>query len=170
MLTNVEKSLYTFKNRVQKNARRNIKKKSSSSKLQQSIKGKVIKTREGYEIPFEMADYAMYVDQGVKGKGGTKADGSKWKRKRVTTKSYKYKNKQPPIKAFEQWAKKNIPNPRDSKGRFITRRSLTFALSKHVYHTGLKTTLFFTRPWERQLKILENDLGDSFAKDILDAI
>ena len=167
MFTNVKRELLDFKNKVQKNARRNIKKKSSSGALQQSIKGSVKKTKKGFEVPFEMLEYGMYVDQGVKGKGGKKADGTSWKLKKVTTKSFKYKKKMPPTKAFDKWTIKRGLSPRNSKGQFTSRESLKFALQKHVFHTGLETTLFFTRPFERQLKILQKNLFDAFGKDIL---
>jgi len=169
MFVNVEKELFDFKNKVQKNARRNIKKKSSSRSLQLSVKGSVKKTKKGFEVPFEMLEYGMYVDQGVKGKGGKKADGTSWKLKKVTTKSFRYKKKKPPIKVFDKWIVKSGGKmvPRNEKKQFTSRRSLKFALQKHVFHTGLKTTLFFTRPFERQLKILQKNLYDAFGKDIL---
>ncbi len=56
------------------------KKKKGGGELEKSIKYNV----KGNGIEFTLADYWEYVDAGVKGKGGTKADGKTWRLKKVT--------------------------------------------------------------------------------------
>lgn len=159
----LDKALRKFGRKVVSESKKNLKKnKIKDSNLGKSISYSVKKN----ELSFKMNGYGLFVDAGVKGVGGTKADGKKWKLKKVTNTKYKYKDKMPPAKAFSKWSVRKGLAPRNSKGQFTTRKSMQFAIAKSVYHTGIKTTNFFTDAFYNQIDKVSNDLGDALVLEI----
>ena len=125
---------------------------------------------DDFLVSFQMESYGEFVDAGVKGVGGSKADGSQWKLKRVTNNKFKYRNKMPPAKAFNKWIIKKGIAPRNSKGQFTSRKSLQFAIAKSVFHTGIETTNFISDPFYKGLDRLDDMLYSAFIEDIDDLI
>ena len=109
-----------------------------------------------------MQDYGKFIDRGVKGVGGTKANGERWKVKKVTNNDFKYGNKKPPAKAFDKWIVRRGIAPRTAGGQFASRRSTSFAIANSVYHTGHETTNFFTRPLENEFNKIAKRLTQRF--------
>ncbi len=171
-MNETKKALDNFIDRVVIESKKNLKKRNkvASSALINSIQGKSKVSKNSFEASFCMEDYWEFVDAGVKGKGGTKADGSKWKLKKVTGSKFKYKNKKPPIIAFNGWTIRKGIAPRDKSGKFTKRRSLLFAIATSVFHTGLETTKFFTQPFEKEFKKLPEELIEAYALDVEDLL
>ena len=167
-LIEVKKALDKFGKSVVKQSRTQLtkKKKNASKALYNSIGYDLNVSKNSFEFSFEMEDYGKFVDKGVKGVGGTKADGSKWKKKKVTNSSFKYKNKRPPASVFNNWTVRKGIAPRSSGGQFTSRKGLQFAIANSVFHTGLETTNFFSRPFEVAFKQLPNDLVKAFGLDL----
>ena len=168
-MTNVEKALEEFGNAVSKDARRKLKTlgKDASGKLSKSIQYDVKAHKNSFTFSLLMEDYGKFVDKGVKGVGGSKASGKRWKKKVVTGSSpFKYKDKQPPIMAFNGWTIKKGIAPRSKGGQFEKRRGLLFAIATSVYHTGLETTYFLTAPFEKHFRTLPDDLVEAYALDV----
>ena len=164
----VEDTLNLFGKRVIQQSRTNLTKKdkNASKSLYNSLKYDLKVSNNKYEVSFSMEDYGNFIDRGVKGVGGTKADGSKWETKKVTNNDFKYSNKRPPAKAFDKWVVRRGLASRDKKGRFVDRNSVKFAIANSVYHTGLETTDFFTIPLEQAFNKLPDDLLKNFLDDI----
>jgi len=160
--------LNKFGKRVVKESKTSLtkKKKNASKSLYNSIAYDAKVSKNSFELSFEMEDYGKFIDKGVKGAGGTKADGTKWNKKRVTNNLYKYTNKRPPAKVFNSWIVKRGIAPRNTKGQFTSRRGLQFAIANSVYHTGLETTNFFTKPFESAFKSLPDDLIKAYGLDV----
>jgi hypothetical protein len=160
----VEKALNNFWINVIAQSKKNLKKedKVASKKLLNSLDYKVKVSKNSFETSFSMEDYGQFVDAGVKGVGGTKADGSKWKLKKVTNSRFKYKTKRPPISALNGWTIRKGIAPRDKGGRFTTRRGILFAISNSIFHTGLETTNFFTKPFEKEFRKLPEELVEAY--------
>ena len=75
----LEKELKIFGKEVIKNAKKNLdKNKIQDSNLADSLRFEV----KDDTLTFFMNEYGEYVDAGVKGVGGEKADGSKWETKK----------------------------------------------------------------------------------------
>ena len=160
-------SLDELGRKIVRDARLNLKRvKKGNSNLYKSMKFKTDKN----SILFTLPDYWEYVDAGVKGVGGTKADGSRWKTKKVTNSKFKYRDKMPPLMAFNGWTIKKRIAPRSKGGQFTSRKSLLFAISKSVYHTGIATTDFFSEPVETNVKLLAPKIAESLANDLIDNI
>ena len=151
--------------KVLRDARYNLKRvKKSKSSLYKNMKYKVDKD----SVVFTLPDYWEFVDAGVKGVGGSKADGTKWKTKRVTNSKFKYRDKKPPFMAFNGWSIKKGIAPRSKKGQFTSRKSLLFAIANSVYHTGIATTDFFSEPLDTNVLKMADTIGESMVLDLID--
>lgn len=154
----IQEALEDFKKYVIQQARTNLTKgkKNVDKKLYNSLQGFVEKSPAGFRLYFEMEDYGMFQDKGVSGK----------KRKYDTP--FSYKNKKPPIGPLAQWAKKKNIRLRDEQGRFKkgNYNTIGFLISRSIFEKGLKPSLFFTKPFERAIKRLPEDLQEAFGEDI----
>ncbi len=161
-------ALDRFGEQVVGTAKNNLKRKnkSASGKLINSIDYDIKVHKNSFSLSFEMEDYWEYVDAGVKGVGGTKADGTKWKKKRVTNNKFKYKKKKPPFMAFNGWTIRRGIAPRSKKGRFTKRRGLLYAIATSVYHTGIETTGFFIKPFNKEFRELPDELIEAYSLDV----
>lgn len=170
MLENVQKSLTAFGKQIEKQAKANLtrKGKKDTSDLYNSIKveGKISNSGRSIQFDIYMQDYGIYVDKGVKGVGGAKADGTKWNEKRVINSPFKYKTKMPPTKALDGWVLRKGFVGRNEKGQMMSRSSAKFAVAKSIFHTGLETTNFFTKPLEDAFKKLPDELVEKFGLDV----
>ena len=139
--------------------------KNASKSLSNSISYKFKESKNSFELSFFMEDYGKFIDKGVKGVGGTKADGTAWKKKRVTNNDFKYTTKRPPAKAFNNWLVIKGIAPRN-KGKFTSRKSIQFAIANSVFHTGLEETKFFTKPFEKAFKKLPEELLQAYGLQV----
>ena len=126
-------------------AKKNIKTSKISSKghLYNGMKSKSKVNENSVSLAITIADYWEYMDYGVEGVGGQKADGSNWVKRRVTNNKFKYREKMPPPSAFN---------------RYTSERSGQFAIANSVFHRGLKTTSFFTDPFDTETEELEEKI------------
>lgn len=153
-------TLEAFGKKVVKEARQNLtkKKKNASKELYNSVKYNISNKNGSVVLSFEMADYGEFLDKGVKGsKEQTKAPKS----------PYKYTNKMPPTKSLDKWVVKRGLAGRNSKGQFVSRESIKFAIARSIFLTGIETTNFFTRPLEQNFDKLSDEILNSFANDII---
>ena len=160
--------LNKFGKSVIKQSRTNLtkKKKNASKSLYNSIGYTAKESKNSIQISFEMEDYGKFIDKGVKGVGGTKANGQPWKVKKVDNSLYKYTNKRPPASVFSKWAVRRGIAPRSKGGQFTSRKSLQFAIANSVYHTGLETTNFFTKPFETAFKRLPEEIIKAYGLEV----
>ena len=123
-------------------------------------------------LDFLMEDYGKFVDEGVKGKTSTYPEsmmskfqyGTGTGRKDGLTDGVRgWLNK----KKF-QWRNKDVKGRRN--GTFMSYESMTYLIARSIYNKGLKANHFFTEPFEKYLKKLPKELGQSFALDIEKAI
>ena len=141
----IKKVLTAFGKDVVEQAKKNIKTSKISSKghLYNGMKYKSKINNSSVEVVITIADYWEYMDYGVEGVGGKKADGTNWIKRKVTNNKFKYREKTPPPSAFS---------------RITSDRGGQFAIAKSVFHTGLKTTSFFTDPFDSEVDELEAEL------------
>ena len=72
-------------------------------------------------------------------------------------------------KSIDRWmVKKNVFNKsiRDKKGRFIPRKSLEYLITRSIYSKGIRASMFFTKPFEKGLQRLPNELRIALEKDL----
>ena len=145
---NVYQVLDKFRKRVIAEARKNLTRmnKNASKDLHSSLDSELNVSKQSFSLQFFMMEYGEYLDKGVSGK-----------KKKYNT-PYSYTNKMPPSKVFEKWVKQKGIQGRDKKGRFIKRKSLTYLIARSVFNNGIKPSMFFTKPFEREFDKLDNDL------------
>jgi len=178
---NVEKYLRHFAENVIKRGKQILKakKKNVSGKLLDSLKYRLEATKDGYNLVFKGADYATFIDKGVRGVGGTFKSGKNkgksfsgmhtyqnifGKRERSP---FKYTNKQPPASAFDKWAVRKGLAPRTKGGQFMSRKSLQFALAYSIYVKGIASTSFFSKPMSVELAKFDTEILKAFKTDII---
>ena len=132
-MTLVQKILERFGRNLTTAAQKRLKDKGKDGgKLYKSLRFEVKAKKYSWEFNAYAEKYWEFVDRGVVGKGGVKQNGLKWKLKRTTDKTFKYRNKRPPTRVFNLWSIKKGIAPRSKGGQFTTRKSLLFALSESV--------------------------------------
>lgn len=151
---NVYKHLSKFGSEVVYNARTNFIKKNASGKGSRSVRHDLDVFKNSFSLTFEMEDYMHYQDKGVSG----------------TIQKYNtpfaYNNKKPPASAFDKWTIRRGLAARDASGRFLSRKSLNFALSNYIFKYGIKPSLFFTKAFDKEFKSLPDELIEAYGLDV----
>ena len=163
-----EKILKKFGNVVIKNAKNQLKRKNDTQALYNSLDYNIkVNKSQGrnilpsFEFDFVWLDYGPYIDEGVRGAGGVRKTTSKFKSTNNKGKLWKiyakksrfsYKDKMPPISALKGWASRKGINP--------------YAVQKSVFHQGIKTTLFFSRPFDNAYKYLPDAITEGYGDDL----
>jgi hypothetical protein len=154
---NLEKVFDAFGKKTVQTARGilNAKGKNTSGNLADSL-GYHLKVYSSgaLEMQFLAAGYAKFVDEGV---SGTK--------KKYKT-PYSYTNKQPPSGVIDKWVvRKGLKAARDSKGKFIKRKSLVFLIARSIKLYGVEPTHFFSDALNEGLNALPPQIARAYAKD-----
>ena len=169
-LKETQKALNTFAKYVIQQSRTNLTKgkKNASDTLYNSISFKVVADSKGFSVQFYMADYGTFIDKGVSGNKQTRS--YKDYKGQTITSPYQYTNKQPPSKLLDKWIVRRGIAPRDEKGRFISRKSISFLIARSIKVKGIKSTSFFQRPMELGLKNFSKDLLENVKEDIIEGL
>ena len=172
-LKETQKALDSFADRLKIDSKVNLKKKNkvASGRLINSIDYDLKVHKNSFSLSFEMEDYWAFQDYGVKGLGGKKADGTSWKKKRVTNNKFKYKANGKTsngrfLQSLNGWTIKRSIAPRSKDGKFQKRKGLLFAIRTSIIHTGLETTSFFTKPLDKEYRELPDELIEAYALDM----
>ena len=175
-LKQTKQALQVFAKNVVKFSRSNLtrQKKNVNKKLYDSIKYDLKVHKNSFSLLFEMEDYGVFQDKGVKGKDpskvspnakitGQQAPNSKYKFGSGKTGNYKGF-----VLSIEKWAKKKNVRLRDKKGKFTKGNYKTIAhiIAGNIYNRGIKPSLFFTKPFEASFKNLPKELTDKFGLDL----
>jgi len=181
-LIEVQKELEKFGKYVVKQAKSNLtrKKRNVSKDLYNSIKYKTYNNINEQGVRFQMMPYGKFIDEGVKGASPSSLPkGSKnYAKQQAPNSPYSFgrggSNKGGGIrKGIDQWVvRKKVfkGKVRDKKGQFIPRKSLVFMLTRSVFLSGIKPSMFFTKPFNQAMKNLPPELQGAFVKDIENAI
>lgn len=155
----VESELNRFGKVVVKEAKTSLTKQkiNVSKELYNSIKYDLKVSKNSFELSFKMTDYGKFIDKGVQGKKSSS---------KAPTSEFKYTNKRPPAQVFDKWSVRRGIAKRNKKGQFVSRKSQNFAIANAVYNYGIKTTNFFTKPFESAFKKLPDELIKSYGLEI----
>jgi len=83
---------------------------------------------------------------------------------------YKYTSKQPPSRVLDKWiVKKNIA-PRDEKGRFMSRKSISFLIARSIKRKGIQGISFFQKPLMLGLKQFGKEMLGAVKEDIINGL
>lgn len=163
MLKNVKEELNKFGKYVIQQSRTNLTKNkiNATGDLYGSLGYDLKVMPNSVFMEFFMMEYGKFIDEGVQGSKST------YPESRQSPYKYSGRFKMIPTKSLDKWViKKGIKGIRDDKGRFITRKSLKYAIATSVYRKGIKATLFFTKPFEKAFMNLPDEVIQAFALDI----
>ena len=133
-------------------------KKNTSKELYNSLGYDIDSSKDSTSMAFKMADYGKFQDLGVKGKDSSaKAPNSPY---RFGTGSGK---KGGLTKGIDKWVRRRGIQFRDKKGRFLSYEQTGYIITRSVYKTGMKASMFFTKPFERAFKRLPDDLVKAYS-------
>ena len=169
----VERYLNSFGKQVVNRAKGNLQKsKGGGTALENSIAFSVIEKDGDLTVIFKMASYGKYVDKGV---SGTEVTRSFKDYKGETLKSpFGYRkakgHSQPPTKALDKWIVKKGIAPRDKEGKFMSRKSIKFAIAKSIGKKGIQGISFFQKPLMLGMKQFSNKFGAAIKADIIKSI
>jgi hypothetical protein len=164
------KVLTKFSKYVVSQSRANLTRKDKNVKgnLYKSIKGETFTGKNSIGLYFEMEDYGVYQDSGVKGKssgnslstfkqGGFRFGSGTGKEGGLT-------------EGINQWVKdKRLQfksKDEGSKGRFLSYEQTAFIITRSIYQTGIEASRFFSKPFEVGFERLPNELIEAYALDV----
>lgn len=168
---NIEKYLQSYGKYIVRQARRILQKRNTTGKLSKSLRYKLVKNQDGYDLKFLSAKYGDFIQKGVSGTQTKRSYiGIDGKRK-ISPFSYKPGlGNSPNIGAIENWIRKKNIRGRDDLGRFIKSKSLAYLFSKSIQKKGIKSASFYTQPLSWSYKKFKDDMLKHFKDDVLKSI
>ena len=165
----LERYLNSFGKQVVNRAKGNLQKaKGGGTNLEKSLSFKVVTSAEGFSVQFYMDSYGTFVDKGV---SGTKVKRSfKDYKGRTISSPYKYTTKQPPSRVLDKWIVKKGIAPRDEKGRFMSRKSISFLIARSIKRKGIQGISFFQKPLMLGLKQFGKEMLGAVKNDIINGL
>ena len=153
----VQEAIDKFRKYVIQQSRSNLTKqrKNVNKSLYNSINGVSKVNKNSISLYFEMLDYGIFQDKGVSGKF-----------KKYNT-DFSYKSKMPPSKVFDKWIVRKGIAPRNEKGQFMSRKSLSYLIARKIFREGIKPSLFFTKPFEKAYDRLPDEIVEAYGIDIV---
>jgi hypothetical protein len=159
-------ALEKFRDIVIKNAKNNLRQKSASGKLRDSLNAQVKVMPNSIRLFFEMEEYGFYQDQGVKGV----SSGRSLSNFRFGSGSGK---KGGLTEGIKKWVKYRSIQFRDKKGRFLSSDATAMLITRSIWQKGIKPSMFFTKPFEQAFKTLPNEMIDAYgleSEELFDTI
>jgi hypothetical protein len=162
---NIEKAMTKFGSKVIKEGRAILNqkgKRTQENTLFNQYHYTMSSTDSTISMGFEFGDaddYWQFVDQGVKGVGGFKGSGMA----RGGNSPFKFKYARPTIAmraAISDWIKNKPISIKDDN-----EIGATFAIGYSIKRRGLERTMFYSRPVEKALKTLPDELTEAFRLD-----
>jgi hypothetical protein len=162
-LEQTREALNKFAKYVVQQSRSNLTKsdKNVSKELYNSIGYDLTVSKNSFGLDLVMRDYGMFQDKGVKGKtSSAKAPNSPFQFGSGTGKKGGLTN------GIDKWVRRRRFQFRDKKGRFMSYQSTAFLITRSIYNKGIKPSLFFTKPFEKAFKGLNEELIQAYALDV----
>lgn len=160
----VSDALTTFAKRIKQQSKSNLTKKDKkdTSDLYDSIDYELKVSKNSFRLSFVMEDYGIFVDKGVKGKtSSSKAPTSPFKFGSGTGRKGGLTD------GINGWVKrKRIQFKERGTGRFMSYDSTAFLITRSIYNTGIRTTNFFTKPFENEFNKLPEQVVEAYGLEV----
>jgi hypothetical protein len=160
------KALEKFRDIVIKRAKNNLRQKSASGKLMDSLNAEVKVMPNSIRLFFTMEEYGFYQDQGVKGV----SSGRSLSNFRFGSGSGKSGGLTEGIK---KWVKYRNIQFRDKNGRFLSSDATAMLITRSIWHKGIKPSMFFTTPFKQAFKTLPDEMINAYgleSEELFDTI
>ena len=169
---NLERFLHSVGKQVVNRAKANLQKKKRGSKLEQSIKYKIVEqegSKGSFVIQFIMYNYGKFIDKGVS--GTKKRRQYKDKENKFVSTPFRFRTKQPPASILTKWIKRKGLKGRDKEtGRYISHKSLAFLIARSIKSKGIQGISFFQKPFGLAMKTFGQGVAQAIAQDVADNI
>jgi hypothetical protein len=162
-LDETREALNKFAKYVVQQSRSNLTKsdKNVSKELYNSLQYDLNVSKNSFSLSLLMEDYGMFQDKGVKGKtSSSKAPNSPFQFGSGTGKKGGLTN------GIDKWVRRRRFQFRDKKGKFMSYQSTAFLITRSIYNKGIKPSMFFTKPFEKAFKGLNEELIKAYALDV----
>ena len=162
-LDETREALNKFAKYVVQQSRSNLTKsdKNVSKELYNSLGYDLNVSKNSFSLSLLMEDYGIFQDKGVKGKtSSAKAPNSPFQFGSGTGKKGGLTN------GIDKWVRRRRFQFRDKKGRFMSYQSTAFLITRSIYNKGIKPSMFFTKPFEKAFKGLNEELIKAYALDV----
>ena len=162
-LDETREALNKFAKYVVQQSRSNLTKsdKNVSKELYNSLGYDLNVSKNSFSLSLLMEDYGVFQDKGVKGKtSSAKAPNSPFQFGSGTGKKGGLTN------GIDKWVRRRRFQFRDKKGRFMSYQSTAFLITRSIYNKGIKPSMFFTKPFEKAFKGLNEELIKAYALDV----
>ena len=162
-LDETREALNKFAKYVVQQSRSNLTKsdKNVSKELYNSLGYDLNVSKNSFSLSLLMEDYGVFQDKGVKGKtSSSKAPNSPFQFGSGTGKKGGLTN------GIDKWVRRRRFQFRDKKGRFMSYQSTAFLITRSIYNKGIKPSMFFTKPFEKAFKGLNEELIKAYALDV----
>lgn len=156
-------ALNKFAKYVIQQSRSNLTKsdKNVSKELYNSLGYDLNVSKNSFSLSLLMEDYGIFQDKGVKGKtSSAKAPNSPFQFGSGTGKKGGLTN------GIDKWVRRRRFQFRDKKGKFMSYQSTALLITRSIYNKGIKPSMFFTKPFEKAFKGLNEELVKAYALDV----
>jgi len=162
-LEETREALNKFAKYVVQESRNNLDRsdKNVSKELYNSIGYDLTVSKNSFGLDLVMQDYGIFQDKGVKGKtSSAKAPNSPFQFGSGTGKKGGLTN------GIDKWVRRRRFQFRDKKGKFMSYQSTALLITRSIYNKGIKPSMFFTKPFEKAFKGLNEELIQAYALDV----
>tara|TARA_S200002703_G_scaffold104920_1_gene91034 strand:- start:2869 stop:3405 length:537 start_codon:yes stop_codon:yes gene_type:complete len=165
------RELNKFGEQLVRNTKKNLKAKgkSISGALADSIRYELMSNDKGWVLEFWMLEYGYYQDEGVKGfkPESIKVNGKTGKQKSPNSR-FRFgsgKGKGSLFKSIDKWIVRKGLDERKN-GKFTSRDSIRYAMTKSIFHQGIEASHFFTEAWDKTTQNIDEKLADAVLEDV----
>lgn len=162
--SDLNKTLSKFTKFVVQQSKSNLTRndKNVKKKLYNSIKGDFFVGKNSIGIYFEMEEYGEFQDKGVKGKSSSsKAPNSPFRFGSGTGKKGGLTN------GILEWVRARRFQFKDRQsGKFMSYENTAFLITRSIYQKGIKSSFFFTKPFEQGFNKLPDEVVESYGLDL----
>lgn len=163
ILKELELKVKEFASYVVQQSRSNLTKSggNASGSLYKSIKPNVIVEKDAFIVQFEMEDYGLFQDQGVKGTQSSYGSSSN-SPFRFGTGSGRRGGL---TDGIQNWVKLKKFRWRDKRGRYMSYKSISYIIINSIWRKGLRARFFFTTPFDKGIQRFGDQFLNAFLLD-----
>lgn len=173
----VQEAIDKFRKYVIQQSRSNLskQKKNFNKSLYNSIKGVSKVNPNSISLYFEMLDYGIFVDKGVKGNNPANVSpNAKIRGQQAPNSPYRFGSGNfkgtwvSYTNSLEKWVKRKGVRFRNN-GKYAegSIKAVTKVVASNIYSRGLKPSLFFTKPFEKAFDRLPDEIVEAYGIDIV---
>ena len=134
---------------------------NATGSLYKSIKPSVIVEKDAFIVQFEMEDYGLFQDQGVKGTQSSYGSSSNSPFRFGTGSG----RKGGLTDGIQNWVKLKKFRWRDKRGRYMSYKSISYIIINSIWRKGLRARFFFTTPFDKGIQRFGDQFLNAFLLD-----